>query len=104
MDILTSVLSDLVDQLCIEVSSESNVIVNCENLLNSGLEKLNKLPEDDMDELDPFQRNAQSISMFNMGVATPWPKGAMPPPPPIILEKKFFYTFWRILCIELPFI
>ena len=93
MDILTSVLSDLVDQLCIEVSSESNVIVNCENLLNSGLEKLNKLPEDDMDELDPFQRNAQSISMFNMGVATPWPKGAMPPPPPIILKKKIFLHF-----------
>ena len=42
-----------------------------------------------------------------MGVATPWPKGAMtpppPPPPPYNLGTKiFFYTFWRILCIELP--
>ena len=36
-----------------------------------------------------------------MGVATPWPKGAMAPP--IIWEKKFFKTFWRIFCIELPF-
>ena len=37
-----------------------------------------------------------------MGVATPWPKRAMAPP--IICEKNFFNTFWRILCIELPFI
>ena len=27
------------------------------------------------------------------------------PIPPIIWEKQFFFrTFWRILCIELPFI
>ena len=36
----------------------------------------------------PLQQNDPTT---NMGVATPWPKGAMAPP--IICEKKFFKLF-----------
>ena len=39
---------------------------------------------------EEFESKAKSNNL-NMGVATPWPKGAMAPP--IICEKKFFLHF-----------
>lgn len=60
MGYLFSVFKNQVEEYC-----EFSEIENCkDDLMKYGLKRLKEMPENHLDEMDPYQRGASSISKF----------------------------------------